>query len=289
MSDRPLSRKIVKLIALITGPSTAHRQDIWPHLTINRTDGRVAWRGRDLLTLSRFSNIVPQRGKLLAIVGSGPSLGQQHPQNLPPRTAILLNGAATLAPRITPCAVAVEDERFIFRHIQMLADLPQETPLLLSPAALRAIAELRLDVLADRPIALIDNLAKPVNRPRRLLDDPDLDPVVARDAATGLSRDPDTGVVIVGTVAFSALQIALAATPQQIVLAGIDLSNAAAPRFYEKAGDTAPSGIITGLDRSLAAFALARDYAGGNGIALTCASPISALLSLGIPYTDILE
>ncbi|MCF7699265.1 glycosyl transferase [Loktanella sp. M215] len=289
MSDRPLSRSLIKLGALLAGPARAHRQDLWPHLAIDRPGGLVTWRGKPLLTLRRPSDLIPQDAPLLAVVGSGPSLAAQRIENLPPRTAILLNGAATLADRIAPLALAIEDERFVFRHHEMLPTLPRDLPWLLSPAALRAIASVDPSLLTTRPVALIDNLAKPLNASRRRLDDPALDALLLRGDGAALSRDPDVGVVIVGTVAFSALQIALAARPAQIVLVGIDLGNAAAPRFYETAGDTAPSGLVAGLDRSLAGFALARDHAAASGVALTCASPVSALLGLGMPRTDLLD
>ncbi|MCQ0969161.1 glycosyl transferase (plasmid) [Paracoccus sp. TK19116] len=222
---------------------------------------------------------------MIAVVGSGPSLRIQRIEALGDRTAILCNGAASLSDRIRPLAVAVEDERFVFRHQLMLAALDASIPLLLSPAAIRAWAEVDTASLRGRTVALIENLAKPVNASRRSLSEVQTD--VASDGSTFLSRDPDAGVVITGTVAFSALQFALAARPGKILLAGIDLSNDAQPRFYET-GDSAPSGLSAGLTRILAGFALAYREAQKQGTELTCASPVSALLPLGIPYDDTL-
>lgn len=291
MTDRPLSRRIVKLAALLSGPSRAHRQDLWPHLMIDRSSGAVTWKRAPLLTLRRVSDIVPAGRDLLAVIGSGPSLRAQHPERLPDASAILLNGAASLTGRLRPLAIAVEDERFVFRHHAMLAGLPDDVPFLLSPAALRAIAERNPRTLTTRAIALIANLAKPVNGPRRPLTDPALDDCLiwgatARTRNAALSRDPDSGVVISGTVALTGLQIALAARPRRILLAGIDLTNADTPRFYESAQDRAPSGLVAGLDRSLAGFAVAQQIAQDADIVLDCASPVSALLDIGIPYSD---
>lgn len=290
MGDRPLIRRLIKLGATLTGPARAHRQDVWPGLRIDRATGQVTWKGRALTRLVPFSQIVPQGLPLIAVVGSGPSLREQHPENLPPRSAILLNGAASLADRVQPLAAMVEDERFVFRHMAMMESLPRDLPLMLSPAAVRAIAERDAGVLQDRTVALIDNLAKPVNAARRPMTDPALDAVLARDGMAALSRDPDAGVVNFGTVAMTAVQVALAAAPQRLLLAGIDLANAAiAPRFYETAGQAAPSGIVAGLDRSLAGFALALDVAGQRNIKMTCASPISALLELGYHRDGLLD
>lgn len=291
MSDRPLARRLIKLAATLTGPATAHRQDLWPGLAIDRASGLVRWRGHELLTLTPFSAILPQDSDRLAVVGTGPSLANQHLERLGGGTAVLLNGAASLAGRVAPLAVAVEDERFVFRHFAMLAAVPRAVPLFLSPAALRAMAERDADLLRGRPVALIENLAKPLGGRKRPLSDPALDGCLLRGAGgAALSLDPDRGVVIAGTVAFSALQICLSARPREIVIAGVDLSNAAtAPRFYETADDRAPSGIVTGLDRILAGFALAQEAAASRQIALICASRQSALCGIGIPYQPVLD
>lgn len=281
-SDRPLSRKLIRLGFQAMGRARAHRQDVWPGLAIDRDSGRVTWRGRPLLTLRPATDILPSDLPLIAVLGSGPSIGSQRIEALGDGTAILCNGAARLASRISPLAVAVEDERFVFRHHAMLAALPRDMPLLLSPAALRAWAERGPEALTDRAIALIDNLEKPLAGPRRPLSDPALREIVLRGHRGALSLQPDRGVVITGTVAFSALQFALAARPRRILLAGVDLSNDDQPRFYENT-DRAPSGLSAGLARILAGFALAHEAAERRGIALSCASPVSALLELGYP------
>ncbi|TRW95936.1 glycosyl transferase [Paracoccus sp. M683] len=287
-SDRPVSRKLVRLGFQLLGRDLAHRQDLWPGLAVDRPSGQVIWRGQPLLQLAAPAAIIPDQLPLIAVVGSGPSLKAQRIERLGPGSAILCNGAASLASRIRPLAVAVEDERFVFRHHAMLAALPRDVPLLLSAAAIRAWAERDAAPLKNRQVALIDNLEKPVGGRRRALSDPALRDVVIRQRDGAFSIRPDLGVVITGTVAFSGLQFALAARPDRILLAGIDLTNDSQPRFYEGA-DQAPSGLSAGLDRILGGFALARQNAEKRGIALHCASPVSALLKVGIPRDDCLD
>lgn len=130
---------------------------------------------------------------MIAVVGSGPSLRGQRIEALGDGTAILCNGAALLAQRIRPLAVAVEDERFVFRHHEMLAALPRDIPLMLSPAALRAWAERGTEPLQDRTVALIENLARPLGGNRRRLDDPALDHLVRRGHGAAITTDPDGG------------------------------------------------------------------------------------------------
>lgn len=281
-SDRPISRKLIRLGFQAMGRSRAHRQDLWPGLAIDRPSGRVTWRGRTLFTIAQAAEIIPPNPPLIAVVGSGPSLKDQRIEALGDGTAILCNGAASLSDRIRPLAVAVEDERFVFRHHAMLAALPRDLPLLLSPAAIRAWAARDPALLEHRRVALIENIERPLNAPRRPLSDPVLREIVLRGHRGALSLRPDQGVVITGTVAFSALQFALAAAPDRILLAGIDLTNDSQPRFYETT-DAAPSGLSAGIERILAGFGLAREAAERRGIALSCASPVSALLELGVP------
>ncbi|SHI55777.1 glycosyl transferase [Wenxinia saemankumensis] len=284
-SDRPLSRRLVRLAALAAGPARAHRADLWPGLRIEGE--RILWRGAPLPMARPPTSLLP-RSVPLAVIGSGPSLRGQDLSALEPGTAILCNGAASLAPRLVPAAVAVEDERFVHRRGALIAELPPGIPLLLSPAALRALLARGMDV-EGRRIGLIRDLRKPLGGRRRALSDPSLDAVVIRDRAAALSTDPDCGVVICGTVALSALQIALAIRPPRVLLAGIDLGNAAEPRFNETAGDRAPSGLAAGMDRILAGFALAWRLAERQRTALACASPVSALLGLGYPFDDALS
>lgn len=288
-SDRPFSRKIVKLaFALLAGRARAHGQDCWPGLKIDTAAGRVLYRGAQAARLSPAA--LPSGLEEITVVGSGPSIRDQDLTRLPPRSTILLNGAITLCDRIAPLAIAVEDERFVWRHgaelRRVLAE--QDCLFLLSPAVIRALLSQDRSCLGGRKIALIDNLLKPVNGKRRKPDDPALRAIVRLGTQPGsaLSLDPGRGIMPAGTVAFSALQFALAALPRRIGLAGIDLSNAAQPRFYETAGEQAASGIVTGLERILAGFSLAHALAAERGIALACYSPVSALLGIGYSPSD---
>jgi hypothetical protein len=285
MSDRPLSRAFIRLGFRALGRHRAHWQDVWPGLVINRTSAHVTWHGQPLLTLQPAAQIIPRGLPMIAVVGSGPSLKHQQIEAINGSTAILCNGAAMLAERIRPIAVAVEDERFVFRHHAMLISLRRDIPLLLSPAALRAWAERDAASLENRSVALIDNLQKPVAAARRDLSDPSLRKIILHGHQGAFSVNPEQGVVIVGTVAFSALQFALDAYPARILLAGIDLTNDNEPRFYETA-TTAPSGLSTGLNRILSGFSLAHEEADHRKITLDCASPVSALLSIGYNYTN---
>jgi len=285
-SDRPWSRKLVRLGFKILGK--AHYQDTWPGLLIDRQRGHVLWRKQPLVNLRDPAEIIPRGLPMIAIVGSGPSLRDQRIDAIGDRCAILCNGAASLVDRLQPLAIAVEDERFVFRHWSMLVKLPNDIPVLLSPAAMRAWAERDADSLRGRAVVLIENLKKPVGQKRRSVSDPGLKDILVRDGLTAMSTKPADGVIITGTIAFSALQFALASAPKYILLAGIDLNNDTIPRFYES-NDCAKSGLSKGLPSILAGFSIALSHAKRQGVELGCASPSSALLALGYKHDCILE
>ncbi|WP_258157739.1 glycosyl transferase [Rhizobium sp. TH2] len=236
---------------------------------------------RDICSLSE------RAGERIVIIGSGPSVKGAELSSLPERSALLLNGAISLIGQIRePLAVAIEDERFVWRHFGLMRErmTRREVPLLLSPGVMRAICELDIDLLRDRPIILIDDIRKPYGLPRRdkaALTGFDF---VVLEAEAGFSADPDQGVFQGGSVAISALQFALATGAREIGFLGVDITNANAPRFYEKEGNVAYSGIAGAEARILAHIGLARDAAEAMGVRLSNHSQVSALRSIGLDY-----
>jgi len=296
-SERPLSRQLLRYwLRLRYGAELGHAQDWTPHLRLTLPEGNrrgsVYYRDSELAQLLLFHDFQAMTSPALVLVGSGPSLRDQNLARLSDRSLIYLNGAVSrIVPRAQyPAMVAIEDERFVWRHFDMLRDhLDDGTGLMLSVAALRAIAENDAEWLRRRPIFLIENLFKPYNAPRRTIDSPELHGIVVARGDKGFSLEPQAGVVPAGTIAFSALQWAMARQPSVIGFAGIDLSNANQPRFYETRGRVAKSGIFDGQHEILAHFALAADWLQDQGIPLECYSGVSALQSIGIPYQPILD
>lgn len=296
MSDRPWHRSLIKTGArLLLGGAGAHYQDAFPGLKISRSvngaDGEIHYRGRPVGVVSSVEVLKARAGERIYIIGSGPSIAQSNLEGLPDGSTILLNGAISLwGPSIkAPLAIAVEDERFIWRHFDLLRRTVRgDVPCLFSVEVLRAICELEPAFLADRTIMLIDDVRKPYGHRRRRFSDIQTFDFVRRDAATnaGVSFDPDRGLFRGGSVAVSALQFALYCEPKAIGFLGIDISNADQPRFYETKGSTAASGIAEAEARIVAHFLLAKEVAEERGIDLVNYSPVSALASAGFGYDD---
>jgi len=293
-SDRPFRRSAVKLLSqFLLGSGRAHYHSWLPSLSISGravgSPGVLQFRGKRAGQLLDADSLAARCGDRVVIIGSGPSVKGQDLRRLPPHSALLLNGAISLAgDQITePLAVVMEDERFVWRHADMIRKhMTAGTLCLLSPGVIRALSELDSGWLSGRSVILIDDIRKPYGHPRRkaaelrALEFATLSP----DGAAGFSADPDKGVFQGGSVAISALQFALGTNAREIGFLGVDISNANTPRFYESDGDVAFSGIAGAEARILAHIALARDFAATKGVELINHSPVSALRSIGLDY-----
>lgn len=293
-SNRPFRRQVVKLLCgLLLGRNRAHYHSWLPSLSIEgRGAGRpgaVNFGGARVLQLVDADSLAARAGARIVIFGSGPSVKGADLSSLPPNSAILLNGAIRLIGEgiAEPLAVAIEDERFVWRHFDMIArHIPVATLCLMSPGVLRAIGECDRGWFAGRSVILIDDIRKPYGGPRRQPGALQLFDFVTLDdgGAAGFSAEPDRGVFQGGSVAISALQFALATGAREIGFLGVDISNADAPRFYEGEGEVAFSGIAGAEKRILAHIALAREFAAAKDVELVNHSPISALKTIGLDY-----
>lgn len=275
------------------GVARAHAEEWWPSLVLSRPEngreGSITYRGRAMAPLHAYPAPLGGKGELV-IVGSGPSLARQALESIPLRSALLLNGAVHVLEgrAVRPFAVVVEDERFVWRHWQTLArTVPAGTDCYFSTSVIRALCETAPEWLASQNVRHLDFVHRPygaLKRDRRaLLQLPFMR--WAEDRRTAISTVPGAGVVSAGSVAVTAMQIALALKPARIGLAGIDLTDTTGPRFYETADDVAMSRLDAARTKILAAFRLAVEEAGRQGIPVENYSPVSLLADVGIPYS----
>ncbi len=282
----------MKLFFELLGGRRSHAQDWWPSLQLNSATegqpGEIVYKGKrvaPLLTLDALG-----RGQAeLTIVGSGPSIAGQDFSAIPDSSALLLNGAIhLLSDRLRSChAVLVEDERFVWRHFAGMEKLvPPQTCCLFSTGTIRAICEIDPGWLSTQRVIHLDFLQKPYRKPQPTLQELETLPFLRWLDSSALSLAPRLGLFAGGSVATTAIQIALDCKPGSIGLAGLDLANASEPRFYETNQNAANSGISQAEQRILKAFAIARQECDERGIALLNYSPVSSLSTIGVPYDD---
>ena len=291
MCDTPLSRRLVNLVFQLThSRATRHHFTTWPGLHIARKGAAVTIRYRGQPIGAEMLTGLPSGLAEITVIGSGPSLKGQAVGRLPQGSAILLNGTLALVDQIQPLAIAIEDERFVWRHPALIDAAPKDCIWMLSSSVIRALLQRDTTALKHRRLILIEDLLKPAGGTRRSLKSPEIQPILRRNAkGARLSLRPNLGCIPAGTIAYPVLQFALAARPALLGLAGIDLGNAHSPRFNETPGHTAFSGIVNALDRILPAFDLGRLVVTQAGIALACYSPVSELLKIDYPYSARLD
>jgi Kdo-III transferase WaaZ len=295
-SNRPLFRSALKLaLKLICGRKWSHAQDWLPGLEIiavsNAREGAIIYRKEQVAPLYGARVLKAASSSIIHVVGSGPSVADNDMSRVEPGTCILLNGAISLiaSPVVEPLAVAIEDERFVWRHFELMREKIRPGMIcLLSVGVSRAICECDPAWLRDKKVILIDNIRKPYRVTRRTIQQVRAlgVPIVESGQQAALSLDPDAGVFQGGSVAVSALQFALYCEPAQIGLFGIDISNANQPRFYEINNDVAYSGISSAEARILSFFTLIGDVAAERNVQLLNFSSVSALLKCGLDYDD---
>lgn len=235
------------------------------------------------------SELKEQAGDGIYIVGSGPSIKDNDMAAIPPGSAVLLNGAINLLGKeiARPLAVAIEDERFVWRHFPTMREkVPDGTTCLLSVGVIRAICEIDATWLVHKKVILIDDIRKPYRgrrRKRAALEALEF-VSLSDDGESGFSHDPARGVFQGGSVAISALQFAVFCDPRRIGFFGFDISNSHAPRFYESLGETAKSGVARAKGRILSHVSVAADVCRAKGIELLNFSELSALREVGLAY-----
>lgn len=298
-NGRPFARRLIRLgCQIFLGRNRAHYSNWLPTLVIKGRDdaapGAVYFHGKLVLSLCNSALLLNQAPSKILIIGSGPSVAEASKEAVGAGAALLLNGAISLIGNaiMNPFAVAVEDERFVWRHFDMISQkVPKGTPCLLSPGVLRAICEIQPTWLIDRKVILIDDIRKPYGLARRSSRElRDFSYArMSEDNLAGISTAPDRGVFQGGSVVVSALQFALAAGAREVGLLGIDISNANGPRFYEEGGKAAFSGIARAEARILDHILLAKMIADERGQLIVNHSPISALGSIGFSYVPLHE
>ena len=294
-TNRPIGRYLVKLcFDLLAGRKHSHEQDWWPGVRLafpeGNRPGEIVYKGRTIAALSPFDILAAPRDEI-TIIGPGPSISGQDFSRLPDHSAILLNGAIHLLDdRLrNPLAVIVEDERFVWRHFSnMVKFIKPQTPCLFSTGTLRAICEIDASWLATQQVIHIDFLQKPYARPR-----PSSAELAAMsflrwsaDHSNAISLMPQRGIFAGGSVAVTAVQIALYLKPAVLGLAGIDLLNAGEPRFYETSGDSAKSRILRAQGKILDIYTVVLRECEPRNIKLVNYSPVSSLSKIGVPYDD---
>jgi hypothetical protein len=289
LSNRILKtrHKLVRFyLKLLRETEYRSKADFWPWVRTEPVAPRryqLSYRNQVVCTSWPFTDFHQAAGDI-AIIGSGPSVNLMRLELISKLNCILLNGAISLVARLhmEPLASVILDSTFIENRFALLGCLPPGSNLVLTPGVIRAIAERDRELLSKMKVYLTQNIQKPAYDPG-----PKFSEQKERAEKAHFSFDLDCGYIGGGTVMAAALQLAYQLKPKNTYLVGFDISNPAAPRFYETESNRLKCGLADSYETSIRPFMeTAAVLFRQAGLNLYNCSPCSRLPYSIIPYCD---
>lgn len=215
----------------------------------------------------------------LFIIGSGPSIRNQHIEKLKNKNTILLNGAVSLIESVglNPLCVLIVDELFCRKRLDLLERIPQGTNLVLTFPAIKEIAFERPDIIRESKVFLLHE------KNESFSDVPEF-----HEKNLFLFDKPTHGVFRAGTVMSAAIQLAAFIKIRNVYLLGLDIGNAESePRFYETRKDKVRTGLLRDYELLILPFMkFASSWYEQHSLKIFNCSPITKLPYSVIPYHD---
>ena len=242
-------RSLIKQVYRYTrARSYRHSEKIWPYIGITRDADGCLRESRYLgkvISVLTLNDVAAVRADDLVIVASGPSMSQLDLSPLLQADWMAVNGSPSVLegyPNKDLQYYAVIDQGFVQDRIHTIANIIANPQVIFftNLFCLRKIYELigYKNVLAK--VVLFEDRQKAVYLPKVEFSEM---AQIAQDSAAqllwrekhnvGFTRDMYRGYVSGGTVVYFALQIAAALGYKRVFLAGVDMKNFEAPRFYE--------------------------------------------------------
>lgn len=242
-------RSLIKQVYRYTRPrSYRHSEKIWPYIGIRRdADGCLCeprYLGKPIPVLG-LDDVAAVRADDLVIVASGPSIKDVDLSLLLQADWMAVNGSVNLLADYPHKALefyAVIDQGFVQDRIHIIAEVLAQPQVIFftNLFCLRKIYELigQKNVLAR--VVIFEDRQKAVYLPKvdfagmaAVAEDSAAKLVWRKEHNVGFTMDMYRGYVSGGTVVYFALQIAAALGYKRVFLAGVDMKNFDAPRFYE--------------------------------------------------------
>lgn len=230
-----------------------HNENFWPHITIQRSAQdhiqHLSWHKQqvplvDLCTL---------RGAVtgdITILATGPSINTLDLNLLSGSTFIGVNGAYRLRDTIKFDYYVIVDRGFVENRFDLVAEVLVDQELVLFTTVhclndmLRRFplkdVKCRLAIIEDLSFKVFQEKIKPQEYRTHYSGKEGL-VLYPTEPCSGFAWDIRQGIFDAGTVAYWALQISPWLGANRILLAGVDMNNFKAPRFYETEQDKLPS------------------------------------------------
>ncbi|CAJ0992648.1 hypothetical protein NVIRPANT_00734 [Pantoea sp. Nvir] len=243
-------RSIWKQIYRYTHPrSYRHNENLWPHVRIGRApEGHINsldWKGRKIV-LEDLSALHASHQDSLVIIATGPSVKILDLKKLAHFKALGVNGAYYLCDSIKFYYYVIIDRDFVkYRH-EVVHRIIQDQNLILF-ITIHCLHDIFITMGCDTikcRITIVEDIRYKVfqahvtlanyAKKSHLLSGMSLAP---GNNNIGFCQDIRQGVIDAATVSYWALQIAYYLGARTIFIAGVDMTNFSAPRFYENETD----------------------------------------------------
>lgn len=289
-----LRTSIVKrLIDIRYGVAYEHMHPYWPHMEIAYSpEGyhKIYCHGKYALTTCSFSDLKTQcGGGEVSIFGAGPSIKLMDLSKIKENSAILVNGAITLADKLPhkPLLCILMDQNFLVNDTNLLKNLPKGSNILLSIAFLGTILRKDKSLIEGQNIFISNNILELYKKPITEISALPLDKAEHTDK-TAFSFDPEYGLFDGGTVLTWAIQLSFYFGACVTYILGLDLGNYAAPHFYETEANKCVSiGLFRDYETKILPFmTLAGEIFRKNNLPIFNCSPETKLPYSIFPFSD---
>ena len=269
-------RSLIKQVYRYTRPRNyRHSEKLWPYIGIKRdADGcfcEPRYLGKAIPVLS-LDDVAAVRADDLVIVASGPSINQLDLTALLQADWMAVNGSPSVLERYPNKPLqyyAVIDQGFVQDRIHTIAQVLANPQVVFftNLFCLRKIYELIGYKSVVAKVVIFEDRQKAVYLPKvefaemaQLAQDSAAKLLWRAEHNVGFTRDMYRGYVSGGTVVYFALQIAAALGYKRVFLAGVDMKNFDAPRFYENEHNRVETRLHHEFDHTIRpSFALAAE------------------------------
>ncbi|MBP6552663.1 MAG: hypothetical protein KA221_05005 [Vitreoscilla sp.] len=269
-------RSLIKQVYRYTRPRNyRHSEKLWPYIGIKRdADGcfcEPRYLGKAIPVLS-LDDVAAVRADDLVIVASGPSINQLDLTALLQADWMAVNGSPSVLERYPNKPLqyyAVIDQGFVQDRIHTIAQVLANPQVVFftNLFCLRKIYELIGYKSVVAKVVIFEDRQKAVYLPKvefaemaQLAQDSAAKLLWRKEHNVGFTRDMYRGYVSGGTVVYFALQIAAALGYKRVFLAGVDMKNFDAPRFYENEHNRLETRLHHEFDHTIRpSFALAAE------------------------------
>lgn len=282
-----------RILFLKFGPGHRHWHTYWPNLKIEfQPNGQheVFYKGRKVFVTQSLAALKASSYDEIVIFGAGPSIKQMDLSKVKPGTAILVNGAMSLANKLAggPLLCAVLDYAFLRDKVckDMLYSLPKGTNLLVSDDFFAYGFKRDKHIFDKFNVFIVCNATYP-HWAKKI----EIDTLPIQNFRKGydslFSYNPQFGLFDGGTIVTWAVQMAYYLRAKTTYILGMDLGNFSEPHFYETEKNKIVSiGLLRDYQKIENFMRLASEAFTADGLKIFNCSPVTKLPYSIIPFND---